>query len=60
MLTSIECLAHADLIDALARRSATPRERHGYAETADGWRAVARLAAAQEVWESITQFDEPN
>lgn len=53
MLTSLQCLARADKLDARARQCAKPSDRDAYIETADGWRRNAVLARQQEAWTKL-------
>jgi hypothetical protein len=47
-MTSIECLAKADELDAIALQCANASDRAGYSRTADGWRRNAAMALGRE------------
>jgi hypothetical protein len=53
MLSSVECLARAAELDAIARVCIRKSERDSYIETAEGWRRTAIIARRQEAWETL-------
>jgi hypothetical protein len=57
MKTSVECLAKAAELDALARGCPDGPVRDGYSGAADGWRRTAILAQQQEKWTGCCRFD---
>jgi len=48
MMTSIECLAKADALDAMANSCPEGNSRDSFFRTAEGWRRAAILARQQE------------
>ena len=48
MMSSIECLAKADALDAMANGCPAGENRDSFFRTADGWRRAAMLARQQE------------
>lgn len=52
-MTSVECLAKAAELEALAVRYPDDGDRADYIRTANGWRRKAMMAREREVWATL-------